>query len=133
MQVVKALVPLISPRGRGKWVSQQETSPVIVISQTYWYPGEKRYGGGFKRVLKEQGEIELMLLPFPGLVPNAGQARAIINQDLINKVRIDENVSRARPGNQSNAGLGKYATQFTQSGHSHYRIANPVGNTDDNF
>ena len=87
---------------------------------------------GFERILKKHGKIESPLSPFANLIPGRCQARTIVNQNLIDKVGVDEDVDRARSRNQSDLRLGQHAPQLAQSGDTHYRVAQPVWNADDN-
>ena len=125
-------MPSVFPLWQGKWMRQQRPASIGVVGNSQGHLRKKCNCCGFECILKKHGKIESPLSPFANLIPGRYRAGTIVNQNLIDKVGVDEDVRRARSRNQSDMRLGQHAPQLAQSGDAHCRVAQPVWNADDN-
>ena len=69
----------------------------------------------------------LLDLPHPGRT----QPRPIVEQNIVNEIRIEKNIRSAGTRNQRNVRVGQHAAQLAQGRHSQHRVAHPVRAADD--
>src|SRR5439155_11857902 len=126
VSVEKHFATLIFPGGRGNRVRQKFAAVLGVIADSQPYPGQEGDRRGFEGILKQDGEIKPALPPFANLVPNRAQAGTIVDENLIDEIRVNKNVRGVWTRHQRDARMGKHPAQIAQRRHSHHRVANPV-------
>ena len=77
-------------------MGQKHAASVRIITDAKGNSRQKCDRRGFECVLKQHREIKLVLSPLARLIPSSPQARAIVNQNFVDKISVKKDVGRSR-------------------------------------
>ena len=129
VQVILGLVAVAVLLAAMKFVRQQRAAALFGKPDSHANSAKRGQRRGLKRILKQQGSIELPFANLPDGIEKRFYARfaAAIFDDFVDQRRVLKQSGCQRRCQQGNVRVGKRSAQSFHCRSRHHRIAQPVG------